>query len=410
MKNIYSKIFFLSLSFILQLYLPGSLSAQCLCAGAIPATPIAQTVTVAPIAASTINFTFQQFDPSIGTLSCINFVNTLTGTSYSGARNTNKGNKHVGPIGSGEYVDSTDYLFSLSLLSKLSGPGILVTRPFNTLYGYDKLKDVDTLLGLPGDTITYGPTNFISPPTTTVNIGGNAAYYGLGTVDFTYDVNGGMITLDGGANYKSSVTSLIGGTLTLTYYWCPAALLANGLQNFSARKINNSIALKWDAQNAADIDQFDIEYSMDGISFTSVANVAASHSAAASSYNYTYNLNGNSDGYVYFRIKQTNNQNKSGYSSVQKIQLNGKPNMGISINPNPVTTGMSVTFDHPLSGDYSVDLVNLSGQVIVNKKIKLLNSNIIPVNWNTKPAPGIYFTRVTNTSSMEQQIIRVVVQ
>jgi hypothetical protein len=57
-----------------------------------------------------------------------------------------------------------------------------------------------------------------------------------------------------------------------------------------------------------------------------------------------------------------------------------------------------------------VDLVNLSGQVVVNKKMKLMNSNTIPVSWSNKPAPGIYFTRITNTSSMEQQVIRVIIQ
>ncbi len=414
MKNFYLKVLILSTAFILQLYHSENLVAQCLCGGGIPATPVAQTVTIAPIAASALTFTFNKFDPSVGTLSCLTLVNTVSGTSYSGARNTNKGNKHTGAIGVGEYVDSTDYLFSLSLLTKLVGPptsGVSVSRPFNTVYGYDKLKDVDTIGNIPGDTITYGPTNFINIPTTTVSIGGpSSVYVGAGTIDFDLTVNGGMITLDGGANYKQSVTSLIGGTLTLTYYWCPAALLANGLQNFSALKKDNSIILRWDAQNAADIDQYDVEYSLDGTSFTSVAQVAANHSSMASSYSYNYALNGGSSGDVYFRIRQTNSNNKSGYSSIQKVQLNSKGNFGVSIHPNPVTTAMSIDFDQPLNGDYSVDLLNMAGQVVLNKKLKMVNSNTIPVNWNNKPAPGIYFTRITNTKSMEQQIVRVVVQ
>ncbi len=138
--------------------------------------------------------------------------------------------------------------------------------------------------------------------------------------------------------------------------------------------------------------------------------VASNHSALASNYNYTYTLNGNSNGYVYFRIKQTNAENKSGYSVVQKVQLNDKAGFGASVHPNPATTGVSVTFDRPLNGDYSVDLVNMSGQAIISKKVKMNGNSIIPVNWSSKPASGIYFTRVTNTSTMEQQIIRVVVQ
>ncbi|MFT3932014.1 MAG: choice-of-anchor E domain-containing protein [Chitinophagaceae bacterium] len=407
MKNFYLKLFSVLSAFVLQVFFPTGSMAQCTCAGGVPATAINQSVTIAPIAASNITFTFNKFDPSIGTLSCINFVNTISGTSYTGARNTNKGNFHDA---SGEHVDSTDFLFSLSLLSKVAGPGITVNRTFNTTYGYDKLKAMDTIANIPGDTITYGPTNFITNPTTTVNITGNAAYIGTGTVDFNYTVNGGMITLDGGANYKSSVTSIIGGTLSLTYYWCPAAVLANGLQNFTAVKKDNNIVLKWDAQNAADINQYEIEYSLDGSSFSPVATLAANHSSTFNSYNYNYALNGASTGDVYFRIKQTNTAEKTGYSSIQKVSLVSKAGFAVAVYPNPVTNNMAISFDHALNGEYNVDLVNMSGQTVVSKKLKLAGANIIPVSWSNKPAPGIYFTRVTNTANMEQQIIRVVVQ
>ena len=90
--------------------------------------------------------------------------------------------------------------------------------------------------------------------------------------------------------------------------------------------------------------------------------------------------------------------------------LNQKNNPGVSIYPNPVVTGMSINFDRPINGDYSVDLVSLSGQVVTTKKVKLLNSSAIPLSWTSKPSPGVYFTRITNNSTREQQIVRVVIQ
>jgi hypothetical protein len=391
MKNIYSRIF-LSFLFISPLYFSAKLSAQCLCAGGIPATASVQTITIPPTTVSTLTFNFQQFDPTIGTLSCVSFVDTVTGSSITGARNT-------GP-------DSTAFLFLLSLTSKISGPGILISHPFSTTYGYDTLAPY----GIPGDTITYGPENIITNATGSGSTGGNAAYLGLGTVPFTYAINGGMITEDGGSNYKSSVSTTIGGTLSLLYYYCPLSLLATELQNFSAYKKDNNIILKWDAPNAENINGFDIEYSTNGIDFTSLATVPANHNNPAGNYTYNYPVNNNSTGYVYFRIKETAGNNKTGYSAVQKVLLSEKTTAGIAIRPNPAVTGISITFDHLMSGDYSVDVVNTAGQVILNKKIRLDNSNTIPVSWTNKPAPGIYFTRVTNTSSMEQQIIRVVIQ
>src|SRR3982751_854477 len=182
MKNIYIKILLFSL-FILQLYLPVTLNAQCLCGGSVPATPIVQTLTVPPTTVSTITFNFQQFDPTVGLLSCVAFADTVTGSSITGARNT-------GP-------DSTAFLFSLNLSTKITGPGILISHPFSTTYGYDTLAQY----GMPGDSITYGPANIITNPTGTASTGGNSAYLGTGTVPFTFSVNGGMVTLDGGSNY-----------------------------------------------------------------------------------------------------------------------------------------------------------------------------------------------------------------
>ena len=56
-----------------------------------------------------------------------------------------------------------------------------------------------------------------------------------------------MITLDGGSNYKSSVTTVIGGTLKLTYYWCPTVPLGAAISNFSVYKKNGNdlIAMAW---------------------------------------------------------------------------------------------------------------------------------------------------------------------
>jgi hypothetical protein len=394
MKNIYTKTCLLLFSFILQSYLSESVHAQCLCAGGLPATPIRQSITIPATTTSILNFNFNRFDPSIGTLTCVRLNDTISGITTTGALNT---------------ADSTiGYKFQLTLSNNISGPGISIDQDASKIYGPDTLKPY----GNPADTITYGPDPIFTNSAGTAQTTGNAAYIGgAGTkVNFAYTINGGMVALKGGLNYKSGISTIIGGTIALTYYWCPASLLASGLQHFSALKKDNNIILKWDAQNAPEIDQFDIEYSIDGIAFTAVAKLPANHSAAATTYNYSYALNGSSSGYVYFRIKQTGNDNKAGYSAIQKILLNEKTSLGISIHPNPVTTGMSIAFDRPLNGDYSVDLVNLSGQVVVNKKMKLMNSNTIPVSWSSKPAPGIYFTRITNTNSMEQQVIRVIIQ
>jgi hypothetical protein len=223
-------------------------------------------------------------------------------------------------------------------------------------------------------------------------------------------VNGGMVTLDGGANYKSSVTSIIGGTLTLTYYYCPASVLASGLQHFKAAKKDHTVLLTWDVPNNIELSQFEIEYSADGQTFATVGVIKVDPTNNSTSYSYSLPVGGNNSGFGYFRIKQTDNAGVPGYSAIQKISLSDVVSTGISIRPNPIVTGMSLTFDQPLTGDYSVDLVNTAGQTVYSKRFRLSNSNTIPVNLNARPAPGIYFTRITNLANKEQRIARVIVQ
>ncbi len=389
MKNIY---LFTSLLFlIVSPFLATPVEAQCLCSGGLPPTAITQTLTLPPTKVSTLTFNFQQFDPALGTLNCVSLQDTVTGTSITGARNT-------GP-------DSTDFLFLLSLTSKISGPGINITHPFSHTYGYDNLK----AYGQAGDTITYGPANIITNPTDSASTSGNAAYLGTGTVPVTFAVNGGMITQDGGSNYKSSVSTTIGGTMKLTYLYCPAALLATNLLEFSAARKDNNILLNWNAKNDQ-VSRFDIEYSVDGKEFTTLTAVAPNHDAVNSNYRYTYNIRQAGAGSIYFRIKQTGMDNKPGYSVVRKVTLTDQNSDGIAIYPNPAITGVSVAFGHPVSGDYSVAIVNMAGQVVMEKKASLNNTTILPVSWSVKPAPGVYFTRVTNTHTLEQQMMRVVIR
>ena len=403
MKNIYSKIFLLSLLFILQLYFPVRLTAQCLCAGGIAATPLTYLQPVPPTQSSNTIFSFPKFDPAVGTLSCIRFEDTINVLVTTVAKNT-------------DTTDGHDYKFLTTISADIKGPrnsGIFnwnaTHADSSTNYGPLYLEK-DSTPRLAGDSIAIGPDSLIKHVTGSSTPPDIAPFLGTGLVNFNMVLSGGSLATSGGTNYTAGIRSNSWGSFRLTYYYCPNALLASGLQNFSAYKNNNNIALKWDAQNAADINQYNIEYSVDGITFTDIATINGTHSATTSTYNYNYALNGSSAGYMYFRIKQTGNDGKTGYSAVQKILLTGKTGIAVTIRPNPVTTGMSIAFDHPLNGDYSVDLVNLAGQVIVSKKMNLINSNVIPVNWSSKPASGIYFTRITNTASMEQQIVRVVVQ
>jgi len=392
MKNLYLRG--LLVSACVNIFLHPSPYAQCTCTGGIPATAIDQSISISPTTTSTLNFSFQQFNPAIGNLSCVTLHDTITGNSVTGAGNT-------GP-------DSTAFLFQLTLTNKISGPGITMTHVFNSVHGYDTLAP----LGIPGDTITYGPENIITFPTGIGTTGGNAAYLGLGTVNFAYSINGGMITLDGGSNYNSSVTTVIGGTLKLTYYWCPTVPLGAEISNFSVYKKNGIISLQWLGTTDQPGIIYEIDYSNDNERWLKAGAVPAGSAptGTVAQYQYQYNPTKADVGDIYFRIKRTDAEGNVVYSVVKAVNLQLEDQRpGIQIYPNPVNQKILIQFDEQQTGNYVLELVGTTGQVIAQKQVQLSGASITNMDLSIKPASGIYFLRAVNVANNRQFLTKVIV-
>jgi hypothetical protein len=395
MKQIYTKLPSFLLFFTLLFYLPYESKSQCTCSGGLPATPIAYSVTIAPTISSTLIFTFPQFDPAIGTLSCVRLNDTISGITTTGALNKANVKK--------------SYKFQLTLANNISGPGISIDQNFNKVYGPDSLG----FYGDPTDTITYGPDPVFTNDPGTAQTGGNGAYLGLGTVNFTYTINGGMVALSGGLNYNSGISTTIGGTLALTYYWCPITVLANSINGFAAIKSGNAILLKWTGQNEQNTDTYEIEYSKDGIHFSAATKIPAyvDNTGAASKYEYQYNLAGTTADRLFFRIKKTNAAGKAGYSAIRVINL-GAGTTAISnfqLYPNPASKHLNVEWSSPVTGNISVAVVNTVGQQVYQQAFELNGSNNIQLDLPASAKPGVYYVLLKDITNHSQQLTKLMI-
>jgi len=391
------------------------LYAQCLCSGGIPATAIDQTISISATKTSTLNFNFQQFDPSIGTLSCVSLHDTIVGTSVTGVRNTSARGVPAGWVAPPAYVpgppipeDSTAFLFQLTLNNKVTGPGISISHVFTTTYGYDTLA----YYGVPGDSATHGPDNIITNPNGFASTGGNAAYLGVGTVNFTYTINGGLITLDGGSNFNESITTVIGGILHLTYYWCATTPLGVGISNFSAFKQNGNVLLQWLGTTDQKDITYAIEYSKDNEHWQTTGTVPAGSAPAGTvaQYQYQYHIAPTDLGQIYFRIRRTDAEGNFVYSIIKMINFQQADQLpGIQIYPNPVNNHIAIQFDEQQTGYYSLELVNTVGQVIEKKQVQLSGNTMTGMDLVKKPSQGIYFLRVVNQANNRQFLVKVLV-
>jgi hypothetical protein len=369
---------------------PKKSAAQCLCSGGVQPDSLAYTFQLLPTKAPSAAITFPKFDPSLGTLNCVKFWDTLNCVSTTGVRN--------------QAPNDVTYEFQLTVSNQITGPGINFTKVANKIYGPDDLTE----FGTPGDTITYGPTNLLSNATdikTTTNVVG---YLGIGNVNFNYSINGGLISLQGGLNYINAIETEYSGKFKLAYYYCPNAVLASNIQNFTAAKKDGSIELSWLATNAQAIKGFIIEVSTDGKAFTAYTQLAADRQESAF-YNYSYTPSISSK-YAYFRVKQTDDMGKSAYSAIRTVSLDPKATTTLSTYPNPATNGVTINFDRLINGTYQMELVNMTGQVIYSNQVKAVNANTLPMVWGKKPNSGLYLVKITNKTTSEQQVIRLSIQ
>jgi len=266
----------------------------------------------------------------------------------------------------------------------------------------------------PGDSIVYGPDSLFTNVKDHNWAASTASYLGAsGTVDYVYSLGGGLNTVGGGGlNYGNQIVTNYWGTFKLTYYWCPAGLLANLISNFSAAKNGNYVQLKWQAQNEQKDIGYEIEYSTDGSNYFPVGSVKSNDAdeGTLASYQFQYSINSGSDK-IFFRIKRTSADGKNViYSAIKSVNVNNGGIASYHTYPNPAKTYTMIEFDQLLSGNYIVDLVNTAGQIVQHKEVSLTGTNQIRLDLTSHPATGIYYLQVKDQNKIHQYISKIVIE
>jgi hypothetical protein len=345
---------------------------------------------------STISF--PKFNPSIGTLSCISFLDTISGVTTTNAWNLAS--------------TAESYSFLLIVDNSITGPGISVDQTFTKIYGPDSLQ----ANGSPGDSITYGPDSLFKNIPDSTNTANSAPYLGsTGTVSYTYTLGGGLNSIGGGGlNYGDQIITNYWGNFKLIYYWCNASVLATEISDFTAARNSGSVLVSWQAPNEEPGIRYDIEYSTDGSHFL-VSGTEFSDSTAGGQpafYQYNFPIPSAQLGKIYFRLKRTAADGKTViYSEVKSVNLSNSPGMAsLHTYPNPVVSYAVVEFDQVMNGNFELDLVSTTGQIIQHEPVTISGSNQIRMNLNSKPASGIYYLHVLDKGNNLQYITKIIIE
>jgi hypothetical protein len=152
---------------------------------------------------------------------------------------------------------------------------------------------------------------------------------------------------------------------------------------------NNNIQVDWTVANEINLLSYEVEKSIDGVTFNKIGSVAASAISLYSLLDAQVN-NGNN----YYRVKAISKNNAVQYSAIVNVKM-GKDNNVITLVSNPVRNGnIQLQLEKADKGTYAVKLFNEMGQLVSSQSFVHAGGSASET-LNVQCTKGIYQLNIT---------------
>jgi hypothetical protein len=195
-------------------------------------------------------------------------------------------------------------------------------------------------------------------------------------------------------------TDVNGGQTTRTVSFTIGAFpLPVVLSAFSASAVANRDAqLAWTTASELNAASFEVERSLDGLTFTQVGQLAAKGTSASPS-TYAFLDKGVARlapaGTLYYRLKQVDRDGLAAYSPVRPVSFSKAALVSLSLFPNPAQTTTQLDLSAlPASAAYQVSLLDVTGRAV--RTLTLAGGAAQPLELSTL-ATGTYYVLVTGS-------------
>ena len=151
----------------------------------------------------------------------------------------------------------------------------------------------------------------------------------------------------------------------------PKVILTEKLVSFNATYVRNAVDLHWNINAANYSNHFDIERSVDGINFEKVGDAKQISSSNEYSFedNFKASLARNND--LYYRLKQTDANNKFVYSKVLIVRsYNSKSVEAISVTPDPSVNDIETNVQLKQRSYVVMKVTNKQGNEIMRRSVE----------------------------------------
>ncbi len=212
---------------------------------------------------------------------------------------------------------------------------------------------------------------------------------------YTFTWNSGASTVaDLGIINRSAVTT--GNDFALdeiTFKLAPAirTLPVTWLQ-VSAKLLGKEAKVSWKTADEINVNNYIVERSADGISFSTVAVVNANAVSLAEN-QYEATDRQVQKGINYYRIKQTDKDGKYSYSKI--VMVNATESADLLLWPNPAASTVNIQNSQPM---LHLQCYNGNGQLVLDVKPSTTQYAIPVQQW----APGVYYVKITGSTQTVQ--------
>lgn len=189
-----------------------------------------------------------------------------------------------------------------------------------------------------------------------------------------------------------------------------SAVLPVTITKLKAYLDNSDAHLTWTVQNEVNVAHYEVEKSLDGHSFSSIATVAVKNETGL---NKTYDFLDlqPATGDNFYRIKSIDKNGKSTYTTIADVTINGGI-MTVQILPNPVVNGkLSLLFTNAPAGNYRMVMNTSDGKEIFTKTISHIGGTVTYSFLLDKLAKGVYSVQISGNDRYKYNVnLRAILQ
>jgi hypothetical protein len=172
-----------------------------------------------------------------------------------------------------------------------------------------------------------------------------------------------------------------------------ATPLAIKLTEINATNVGTRNQVNWTTSTELQGDAFELEKSIDGQNFRSLAKLNSNGVASA----YSYWDETPAAGINYYRLKLLDASGSFTYSKVVTATVAGSSSFSVQAYPNPVTDKVTVKINGTMGTNGRVEIVDISGKTI---KSQLVTNNTAVVSTSELPS-GVYLVKYTDSNHTE---------